>query len=109
MPTLPAFNPHNFVAGAPINNPLFPLTPGTIQTYSGSTTDAATGEVSTSVNDFFATFSTARVDGIQVELVRDTHYEDGVLVEDTIDMFAQDKAGNVWYMGEITNNYNYAD
>ncbi len=44
---------------------------------------------------------------MQVIVVRDTAYEDGVLVEDTIDWFAQDQFGNVWYLGEIVNNYIY--
>ena len=42
-------------------------------------------------------------------VVRDTAYEDGVLVEDTLDWYAQDDDGNVWYMGEIATNYSYDD
>lgn len=34
--------------------------------------------------------------------VQDTVYIDGVLAEDTVDWFAQDKQGNVWYFGENT-------
>jgi hypothetical protein len=34
--------------------------------------------------------------------VRDRGYINGVLAEDTLDWFAQDKNGNVWYFGEDT-------
>ena len=37
--------------------------------------------------------------------MRDTVTENGKLVEDTIDWYAQDKAGNVWYLGEQTAEY----
>jgi len=34
---------------------------------------------------------------------------DDVLIEDTYDWYAQDDAGNVWYMGEQVDNCNYDD
>jgi hypothetical protein len=37
--------------------------------------------------------------------VRDTVSLDGELIEDTFDWFAQDKEGNVWYLGEDTKEY----
>jgi hypothetical protein len=37
--------------------------------------------------------------------VRDTVTLDGELIEDTFDWFAQDKEGNVWYLGEDTKEY----
>ncbi|MCI0429950.1 MAG: hypothetical protein L0210_05340, partial [Rhodospirillales bacterium] len=40
---------------------------------------------------------------------RDTAYVDGVLAEDTVDWYAQDKFGNVWYLGELTFSYEYDD
>lgn len=43
--------------------------------------------------------------GISATVVRDTVSEDGVLVEDTHDWFAQDRDGNVWYLGESVRNY----
>ena len=36
-------------------------------------------------------------------------YLDEVLIEDTHDWYAQDDDGNVWYMGEEVDNYNYDD
>jgi hypothetical protein len=34
--------------------------------------------------------------------VRDQGYADGVLIEDTLDWYAQDDQGNVWYLGELS-------
>ena len=38
-------------------------------------------------------------------MVRDTVSEDGLLVEDTFDWYAQDADGNVWYLGEETAEF----
>jgi hypothetical protein len=43
--------------------------------------------------------------GVTARVVRDTVTERGRLVEDTFDWFAQDRAGNVWYLGEDTTEY----
>ncbi len=43
--------------------------------------------------------------GVMATVIRDTVYVDGELVEDTWDWFAQDAAGNVWYLGEETYEY----
>ena len=45
------------------------------------------------------------IEGITATVVRDTVYVDGELAEDTYDWFAQDKDGNVWYLGEDTHEY----
>ncbi len=45
------------------------------------------------------------IEGINCTVVRDAVFEDGTLVEDTYDWYAQDKFGNVWYMGEDTKAY----
>jgi len=43
--------------------------------------------------------------GISATVVRDTVTADGVLLEDTYDWYAQDREGNVWYLGEDVKNY----
>lgn len=106
-PTLPDFRAAAFERGAPIDNPYFPLTPGTIRTYSGSKEEG--GEIETESNDLFVTFETKTIKDVQTTVVRDTAYNDGVLVEDTLDWYAQDSDGNVWYLGEIAYNYRYDD
>ena len=54
--------------------------------------------------------STKTIMGIQTREVRDTVYRpDGQLLEDTLDWYAQDDNGNVWYLGEQVTNYLYDD
>ena len=43
---------------------------------------------------------------IEARVVRDTVTENGAPVEMTDDWYAQDKAGNIWYLGEYVTNYN---
>lgn len=43
--------------------------------------------------------------GIEARVVHDLVTEDGDTVEDTLDWYAQDAAGNVWYLGEETAEY----
>ena len=53
-----------------------------------------------------ATTATKKLaNGITARVVRDTARSEGQLIEDTIDYYAQDKAGNLWYMGEETAEY----
>jgi hypothetical protein len=109
MPILPDFAAAEFEPAAPIDNPFFPLQPGTIKSYGGSKLDDETGEAESESNDVFVTFESKAILGVQTVVVRDTAYENGVLVEDTLDWYAQDSEGNVWYFGEIAYNYRYDD
>ena len=43
--------------------------------------------------------------GITARVVHDRVTSDGRLVEDTLDWYAQDGAGNIWYLGEDTTEY----
>jgi hypothetical protein len=43
--------------------------------------------------------------GTQARVVRDTVYLAGALIEDTRDWYAEDGAGNIWYLGEDTHEY----
>jgi hypothetical protein len=43
--------------------------------------------------------------GVSTVVVRDQVFEGGVLLEDTSDWYAQDRAGNVWYFGEATLSF----
>ena len=87
-------DPGNFVSK--IDNPYFPLTPGTTFTYRGETEGVPTRNVTIVTND------TKVILGVTTTVVHDQVYENGVLAEDTFDWYAQDKAGNVWYFGEDT-------
>jgi hypothetical protein len=49
---------------------------------------------------------TAVVDGVPVAVLENKEYEDGELVEHTLDYFAQRRSdGSVWYFGERVDNY----
>jgi len=106
-PVLPDFSAATFIPGAPIDNPYFPLVPGTLRTYVGQRNED--GSVSTEVDKVFVTSQTRNILGVPSRAVRDTVFVDGVLTEDTIDWHAQDAAGNVWYMGEFTTEFQYDD
>jgi hypothetical protein len=109
MAVLPDFHAATFEPGASIDNPYFPLERGTIRTYAGSKADPDTGETETESNDLFATFETAKVFGVDTTVIRDVVYKNGRLAEDTVDWYAQDTDGNLWYFGEIVINYEYDD
>ncbi|HEX6118763.1 MAG TPA: hypothetical protein VFZ03_04870, partial [Dongiaceae bacterium] len=91
----PVFNPGDFVPG--IDNPYMTLQPGTTYVYE----NAGTGEVVRTET----TRETKIIDGVTCTVVHDRSTVDGELEEDTLDYFAQDKFGNVWYFGEDTRSF----
>jgi hypothetical protein len=93
----PDLDPADFVDR--IDNPYLPLLPGARWTYEG-TTDEGTERIIVRV-------LTERRDvaGIPAVVVRDTVTLDGEVIEDTHDWYAQDRDGNVWYLGEETAEY----
>ena len=78
---------------AVVDNPYFPMLAGSRWVYEGES-DGEAERVEIVVTDQRKT-----VMGIAVTVVRDSVYVDEELVEDTYDWFAQDRAGNVWYLG----------
>lgn len=44
--------------------------------------------------------------GINCVVVHDKVWLNNIVIEETYDWFAQDNAGNLWYMGEDVDNYN---
>ena len=109
MPILPAFDADAFVPGAPIDNPYYPLLPGQVRAYRAEAVDDESGEVEVETHNTFVTFETIDIQGVQATVVRDTEYLNGQLTEDTLDYYAQDQDGNVWYLGEDVINYRYDD
>jgi hypothetical protein len=87
-------DPANFITT--VDNPWFPLIPGTVFTAVGDTED---GHV---VDTFSITRETKVVDGVLCVVIDDRVTVDGVLEERTSDYYTQDLAGNVWYFGEDT-------
>lgn len=90
---------------ARIDNPLFPLTGASRLVYEGEETDADTGETFTTRVEMTVLPQTDIVAGVEVTVVQDQAFEDGELVESTLDNYAQHKDGSVYYFGERVNNY----
>jgi hypothetical protein len=87
-------DPSRFVAT--IDNPWLPFTPGSRWVY-----EAGGGER----NEVVVTNQTRRIMGITATVVRDVETRNGELVEETSDWYAQDRDGNVWYLGEDTKAF----
>jgi hypothetical protein len=84
-----------------IDNPYMPMRPGSRWVYRETEAGGTAQRVVVKV-----TRRTKRIaNGITARIVRDTVTERGRLVEDTFDWFAQDRSGNVWYLGEDTTEY----
>ena len=90
----PQIDPANFTPN--VNNPFFPLTPGTTLVYTGTKDGGNALDLS------ITTSRTVVIDGVTTRVVEDRLYLDNVLSERTSDYFAQDRCGNVWYFGEDT-------
>jgi hypothetical protein len=95
----PAFDAANFTNPTRIDNPYFPLTPGTTLRYEG--TPRGQGQV----EEVAVTRDTKTILGVRCVVVRDRVWIKGELEEDTFDWYAQDRDGNVWYMGEDASDY----
>jgi hypothetical protein len=86
----------------PKANVLFPLVPGTTDTYRGVSKQGI------ETNTVEVTQQTRTILGVSVVVVHDRVYiEDGSLSEDTFDWYAADQDGNVWYFGEDTKEYDH--
>jgi hypothetical protein len=97
-PAASNIRPDNFVLG--VDNPWFPLWPGTTYVYRGVRNGQPIRDVVT------VTRQTKQIEGVRCTAVSDRVYAAGRLAERTTDWYAQDKAGNVWYFGEATAELN---
>ena len=87
-------SPRDFVRR--VDNPWFPLIPGTTFVYRGVKDGKRAHDVVT------VTGTTKTIQGIRCTGVRDRLYLAGRLEERTTDWYTQDRRGNVWYFGEAT-------
>jgi len=95
----PSFDARNFPRPTTINNPYFPLVPGTVFVYQ------ETKNGHSEHDEVFVTRDTKKILGVTCVVVRETVSIGGQVTEDTFDWYAQDKYGNVWYMGEDAKQY----
>jgi hypothetical protein len=91
-------DPADFVAE--IDNEYWPMAPGSRWVY--RETDGEGGEQRIVVT---VTERKKTILGIEATVVNDRVTENGELVEDTDDWYAQDKWGGLWYLGEATTEY----
>jgi hypothetical protein len=92
-------NPADFTTQ--IDNPYWPMAPGTRWTYRETDPDGTELQVVVTVSSETKEIA----NGITAVVVRDTVTQDGEVIEDTFDWYAQDADGNVWYLGEETEEY----
>ncbi|UCC56953.1 MAG: hypothetical protein JSU75_04210 [Gammaproteobacteria bacterium] len=96
----PDFDPTSFVDPDAIGdtvaaNPYFPLIPGTTWVYEG-------GDETITV---VVTDKTKLIDGVTCRVVNDVVEDDGEVIEDTDDWYAQHVNGDVWYCGELARDF----
>jgi hypothetical protein len=80
---------------APLTNDYYPLEPGVTTVFEG---DGEHVEVT-------VTADTKVIMGVTTHVITDQVTVDGELTEDTVDWYAADNFGNVWYFGEKTAEY----
>lgn len=92
-------DPADFTAD--VDHPYWPMAPGTQWTYREIDEDGAEVTVVITVS----TVTRRIANGVEARVVRDTVTSDGELIEDTLDWYAQDSEGSVWYLGEDTAEF----
>ena len=91
-------DPADFVAE--IDNPYLPMAPRTKWIYREIDTRGNKVKVRVVVKT-----TTKDIAGIDATVVHDVVSDNGELIENTFDWYAQDVCGNVWYLGENTREY----
>jgi hypothetical protein len=84
-----------------IDNKYWPMAPGAQWTY--REVDEEGNELKVVVTVTTETKEIAN--GVTARVVRDTVTQDGALIEDTFDWYAQDADGTIWYLGEDTAEF----
>jgi hypothetical protein len=92
------FDPADFTTE--ITNRYWPMAPGDRWVYRETDGEGAELKVEVTVTD-----RTKTIDGIEARVVHDVVTEDGQVIEDTLDWYAQDADGNIWYLGEDTKEF----
>jgi hypothetical protein len=84
---------------ARVDHPYFPMAPGTKWVYREFDFESSL-RVKVTVLE-----RTRQIEGIDATVVHDVVTEEGEIVENTFDWYAQDVCGNLWYLGENTKEY----
>lgn len=83
-----------------IDNPYWPMRPGSRWVYREQGTHGHAMRIVVTV-----TGRTRKVAGVTARVIHDVATQNGRLEEDTYDWYAQDRTGNVWYLGEDTRSF----
>jgi hypothetical protein len=84
-----------------IDNPWWPMRPGSRWVYRETDSEGTRQRVVVTVTRRTKLIA----NGVRARVVHDVVREGGELVEVTDDWYAQDRAGNIWYLGEDTTEY----
>ncbi|MBA3782123.1 MAG: hypothetical protein H0X12_09770 [Nocardioides sp.] len=82
-----------------IDHPYWPMRPGTVWHFVEHG-DGETQRVTVTV-----TRRTTLIEGVEARVVHDVVRSSGRITEDTLDWYAQDSGGSLWYLGEHTHAY----
>lgn len=88
-----------------VDNAYFPLATLERAVYAGRERDPDSGEMLEIRMECVVRAKPEKVAGILVTVVEVSEYEDDELVEKTLDYYAQDAGGNVYYIGEKVDDY----
>ena len=105
----PNFDPDKFVPRQAIDNKYYPVKPGERAVLIAKGVDDEGERFHIKEVLKAVTSPRERIAGVRVTAQLDKEWENGLLQEKTYDYYAQDKRGNVWYMGEDVTNYRYDD
>lgn len=97
------FDPANFDRSATVDNEWLPLRPGTQLVFVGSTKEESSRVPHRLVST--VTDLTKVVNGVRGVMIWERDYTQGNMVEAELALFAQDKAGNVWHLGQYPEEY----
>jgi hypothetical protein len=99
MSTETTVNGADFVSGQSIDNPFLPWKPGTTFTYTNADNTVIDTETVLS--------KTTKIAGVDTTVVLDEVKDanTGQVLEHTLDHYAQDTNGNVWYFGEESKEF----
>jgi hypothetical protein len=97
------FDPKDFDRSTDVDNPWLPLEPGTQLLYQGSTREE--GKRVPRRTAFTVTDLTKVIGGVRNVVVWERDWRAGKLQEAELALFAQDKNGNVWHLGEYPEEY----
>jgi len=96
---------NRFTAPATVDNPMFPLVPGTEFSYAGTLAEGGHTRPHTVV--FTISGLTKKIHGVTTVIAWDRDFLNGKLQEQELAFFAQDDAGNVWNFGEYPEEYEH--